>query len=59
VPRAKYAGFEALNPWFEVVQEGLDRLVDGDHFFDMFADRCSLRVPIQASRLAYENPRTS
>jgi uncharacterized protein len=38
VPKAKYAGFEALNPWFEVVQKGLDGLVDGDHFFDMFAD---------------------
>jgi len=38
VPKAKYAGFEALNPWFEVVQKGLDGLVDGEHFFDMFAD---------------------
>jgi uncharacterized protein len=38
VPRAKYEGFEALNPWFEVVQKGLDGLVDGEHFFDMFAD---------------------
>ena len=38
MPRAKYEGFEALNPWFEVVQKGLDGLVDGEHFFDMFAD---------------------
>jgi len=38
VPRAKYEGFEALDPWFEVVQKGLDGLVDGEHFFDMFAD---------------------
>jgi ketosteroid isomerase-like protein len=38
VPKAVYAGFEALNPWFEVVQKGLAGLVDGEHFFDMFAD---------------------
>jgi uncharacterized protein len=38
VPKAKYAGFEALNPWFEVVQKGLHGLVDGEHFFDLFAD---------------------
>jgi uncharacterized protein len=38
VPAANYAGFEALNPWFDVVHKGLDGLVDGDHFFDMFAD---------------------
>ena len=38
MPRAKYEGFEALNPWFDVVQKGLDGLVDGEHFFDMFAD---------------------
>jgi len=38
VRKAEYAGFEALNPWFEVVQKGLDGLVDGEHFFDIFAD---------------------
>lgn len=38
MPKAKYAGFEALNPWFEVVQKGLDGLVDGERFFDLFAD---------------------
>jgi uncharacterized protein len=38
VPKAKYAGFEALNPWFEVVQKGLAGLVDGEHFFDMFTE---------------------
>jgi uncharacterized protein len=38
VPKAVYAGFEALNPWFEVVQKGLAGLVDGEHFFDTFAD---------------------
>jgi uncharacterized protein len=35
---AKYAAFEALNPFFEVVQKGLSGLVDGEHYFDSFAD---------------------
>jgi uncharacterized protein len=36
--QAKYAAFEALNPFFEVVQKGLSGLVDGEHYFDSFAD---------------------
>ena len=35
---AKYAGFEALDPFFEVVQNGLREFVDGDHYFDMIAE---------------------
>jgi uncharacterized protein len=35
---ARYEGFEALNPFFGVVMEGLRGLVDGDHFFDTIAD---------------------
>ena len=35
---AKYAVFEALNPFFNVVMKGLQGLVDGDHYFDTFAD---------------------
>jgi len=34
---AKYEDFEALNPFFEVVMEGLRGLVDGDHYFDVIA----------------------
>ena len=33
-----YAGFEALNPFFEIVLRGLSGLVDGEHYFDTFAD---------------------
>jgi ketosteroid isomerase-like protein len=33
-----YALFEALNPFFEIVLQGLTGLVDGDHYFDTFAD---------------------
>ncbi len=33
-----YKAFEALDPFFEVVMEGLRGLVDGQHYFDAFAD---------------------
>ena len=35
---ARYAGYEALNPFFEIVQRGLAGLVDGEHFFDAVAE---------------------
>jgi ketosteroid isomerase-like protein len=38
MPNAKYAGFEALDPFFEVIQKGLGEFVDGDHYFDTIAD---------------------
>jgi ketosteroid isomerase-like protein len=36
--KAQYEVFEALNPFFEIVMEGLRGLVDGDHYFDTFAE---------------------
>jgi ketosteroid isomerase-like protein len=33
-----YEAFEALDPFFEVVMEGLSGLVDGKHYFDMFVE---------------------
>ena len=36
--KAGYSGFEALNPFFEIVQRGLSGLVDGKHYFDTFAE---------------------
>jgi len=36
--KADYQVFEALNPYFKVVLRGLSGLVDGEHFFDTFAD---------------------
>jgi ketosteroid isomerase-like protein len=36
--KGQYEVFEALNPFFEVVMEGLRGLVDGDHYFDAFAE---------------------
>jgi ketosteroid isomerase-like protein len=38
MPKAEYAAFNALNPFFKVVMEGLTGLVDGKHYFDTFAD---------------------
>ena len=34
----QYNVFEALNPFFKVVMEGLRGLVDGAHYFDTFAE---------------------
>jgi ketosteroid isomerase-like protein len=34
----KYAGYYALDPFFEIILEGLSGLVDGEHFFDAFAE---------------------
>jgi uncharacterized protein len=38
MPTNKYAAFEALGPYFEIVQMGPSGLVDGEHFFDTIAD---------------------
>jgi ketosteroid isomerase-like protein len=36
--KPNYEAFEALNPFFEVVMQGLRGLVDGDHYFDTIAE---------------------
>jgi ketosteroid isomerase-like protein len=36
--RNRYADFEALNPFFEIVLAALSGLVDGEHYFETFAD---------------------
>jgi ketosteroid isomerase-like protein len=38
MPKADYVVFEALNPFFEIIQKGLSGLVDGDHYFDTIAE---------------------
>jgi NHL repeat len=30
--------FQALEPFFRIIQQGLDGLADGDHFFDLLAE---------------------
>jgi ketosteroid isomerase-like protein len=35
---SKYAAFVALDPFFEIVMQGLAGAVDGDHYFDAVAD---------------------
>jgi hypothetical protein len=34
----KIEDFQALEPFFRVIQDGLAGLVDGGHFFDLLAD---------------------
>jgi ketosteroid isomerase-like protein len=36
--KAEYEVFEALDPFFGVVMEGLRGLVDGDHYFDTIVE---------------------
>jgi ketosteroid isomerase-like protein len=36
--KGEYAVFQALNPFFAIIQEGLAGLVDGEHFFDTIAE---------------------
>jgi uncharacterized protein len=38
MPKGEYEIFEALNPFFGVVMEGLRGLVDGNHYFDTIAE---------------------
>ena len=38
MPETGYEPFEALDPFFEVVMEGLRGIVDGKHYFDTFAE---------------------
>jgi hypothetical protein len=36
--QGQYVGYQALDPFFAIVQEGLTGVVDGEHFFDTFAE---------------------
>jgi uncharacterized protein len=36
--KSQYEVFEALNPFFAVVMKGLRGLVEGEHYFDTFAE---------------------
>jgi uncharacterized protein len=38
MPKTEYAAHDALTPFFAVVMKGLTGLVDGEHYFDTFAD---------------------
>jgi ketosteroid isomerase-like protein len=35
---ADYAVFAALDPYFQIILTGLEGLVDGEHYFEAFAD---------------------
>src|SRR5258705_10504625 len=38
MPRSDYTAFFALDPFFDVVMEGLSKFVDGENYFDTLAD---------------------
>lgn len=38
MPKADYAQYRALDPFFDVVMRGLSPFVDGEHYFDVLAD---------------------
>jgi len=38
MPKGDDTAFRALDPFFEVVMEGLSQFVDGEHYFDTLAD---------------------
>jgi len=38
MPKRDYTTFDFLDPFFDVVMEGLTKFVDGEHYFDTLAD---------------------
>jgi len=46
-----YAAFTALDPFFDLVQQGLAGLVDGDHSFDTIATT-RRRIALSFPRMA-------
>jgi hypothetical protein len=38
VTNSKYAAFVALDPFFDIVMQGLAGAVDGDHYFEAIAN---------------------
>jgi hypothetical protein len=52
--KEQYKVFEALDAYFEVVMKGLSGLVDGDHYFETFAEDAVFE---SVSGLAYDHPR--
>ncbi len=38
MPDPKYAAYKAAGPFFDLVREALNELVDGERFFDIVAD---------------------
>ena len=38
MPSSKYAAYEAVRPYFELVRKALGDFVDGEHFFDIVSD---------------------
>ena len=43
--------FKALDPFFRIIEKGLDGIADGGHFFDLLAEDGHLRLHHHDSRL--------
>jgi hypothetical protein len=43
MPSSKYAAYEAVRPYFDLVRAALGDLVDGEHFFDIVSDDVATR----------------
>ena len=50
-----YAAFSALDPFFDIVRQGLAGLVDGDHYFDTIAPDCPTDS-LQHTRITRRRP---
>lgn len=44
MPNPKYAAYEAVAPYFDLVRGALGALVDGEHFFDIVSDEVVYEV---------------
>ena len=55
MPKGEHEIFEALNPFFEVVMEGLRGLVDGDYYFDTKTHFLSSAIVFRVGRRRFED----
>jgi hypothetical protein len=44
MPNKKYAAYQPVKPYFDLVRDALGELVDGEHFFDCVADEVIYEV---------------
>ena len=49
---SKYAAFVALDPFFDIVMQGLAGAVDGDHYFEAVANNACFRAAYPAGSRA-------
>jgi hypothetical protein len=56
----KHKGFDALTPFFAMIEQALAGLADGDQFFDLFTDDVIFEYPYAfLGFFAYRGPRSA